>query len=221
MGFLLTPQPKPDMVSTMKRSSSTFSSVLSSVKKNIVRAGFEASVLESSADSVSIVAHSRKLAGKFLQVLNLTEDRPGFVVIEIFVSNLSTTEKWVDVEVGTEVLPGLILEMMKTAAKELAARALPEKSLAAVSGRIEAMEPKLALRVHELHRLEDQLKEAAEGTPAHRRILARMGRVEDACLRSEMGISRLALRYFRGAIAPIDPFFFDALARVKWGATGK
>ncbi len=177
--------------------------------------------MESSADSVSIAAHSARLSGKFLQILNLTEDRPGFVVIEIFVSNLSTTEKWVDVEVGTEVLPGLIFDIMKMASKELSAKALSEKSLNAVSGRIGTMEPKLAMRVHDLHRLEDQLKESVEGTPAHRRILARMGKVEDACLRSEMEISRLALRYFRGAIAPIDPFFFDALMRVKWGAAKK
>jgi|GEM_PF-4988385 len=205
----------------MKKSSSTLSGILPSLQKQIASAGFRVSPVSKTRDSASFALQALKAKRNFFQIVNLTEDRPGFVVVEIFVSNLSTTEKWVDLEVGVEVLREFLAQVMALSGKELSRGALPEKTIEAISAKIEAIEPKLALRVHELHHLEDELKEAAPGSKAAAGILSKMARVEDACIRSEMEISALALRYFTQKVEAIDPFFFEALARVSWaGAKG-
>jgi hypothetical protein len=204
----------------MKRKASSLTQVLSVVEKAITRAGFRCSLIEKSKDAASFAIHSAKQKNRFFQVLNLTEDRSGFIVVEIFVSNLSTTEKWVDVEVGTEVLSEFIEQVMALSAKELARGPLNEKAVKGISGQIESREPKLAMLVHELHHLEDELKNLPEGSKAKDKILAKMAKVEDSCIRYEVEISCLALRYFTHQVEAIDPFFYEALARVNWSSKG-
>ncbi|NDG83591.1 MAG: hypothetical protein EBX52_00965 [Proteobacteria bacterium] len=202
----------------MKKSSRSLSGILPSIQKQIAAAGFRVSPVSKAKDSASFALQALKSKRNFFQMVNLTEDRPGFVVVEIFVSNLSTTEKWVDLEVGIEELGEFLAQVMALSSKELSRGSLAEEAIEAISGKIEAIEPKLALGVHELHHLEDELKEAAPGSKTATGILKKMAKVEDACIRSEMEISCLALRYFTQKVEAIDPFFFDALSRVNWSA---
>jgi hypothetical protein len=204
----------------MKRKATSLSKVLPVIEKAIIRAGFRCSMIEKSKDTASFAIHSAKQKNRFFQILNLTEDRSGFMVVEIFVSNLSTTEKWVDVEVGTEILPEFIEQVMTLSAKELARGPMAEKAVKGISGQIESREPKLAMLVHELHHLEDELKDLPEGSKAKEKVLAKMAKVEDSCIRYEVEISCLALRYFTHQVEAIDPFFYEALARVSWGSKG-
>ena len=201
----------------MKKSINSLKKVLPSIEKAIVKTGFKVSKIAAAKDSASFALQGVKQDKLFFQILTLTEERPGFAIVEIFVSNLSVTEKWVDIEVSLDVLTDLITEMMKAATKELNQSVTVEK-LDSIAKKIEMLEPKLDASIHELHHCEDLLMSDKLDAKARTKVEAKLAKVEATCLKNEMEISRLAFRYFTNLMDSIEPFFFNALMTVKWAS---
>jgi hypothetical protein len=187
------------------------------LEKNLTKTGFKISKINATKDSASFAVQGLRFEKQFFQILTLTEESPGFAIVEIFVSNLSTTEKWVDIEVSLEVLPGFLMQMLKTAGEELN-REVPLKQLEKVSKQIASIEPKLAKSIHELHRTEDALESPKLNGKQRLSLEKKLGKIEGDCFKQEMEISKLAFRYFTNLIDSIEPFFFNALMTVKWSA---
>ena len=191
--------------------------LLPSLEKNLAKTGFKISKINATRDSASFAVQGMKHEKPFFQILTLTEESPGFAIVEMFVSNLSTTEKWVDLEVSIDVLPDFLIQMLKIAGEELN-REIPLKQLEKVSKQITALEPKLAKVIQELHKTEDALESPKLDEKKRQALQAKLGKIEVECLNHEMEISKLAFRYFTNLIESIEPFFFNALLTVKWSS---
>jgi hypothetical protein len=200
----------------MKKPTQTLLKSLPSVEKLLTKGGYRASLIEKSKTSVAYALQGLKFKKTFFQVLTLTEERPGFVIVEIHVSNLSVTEKWVDVEVSLEFLPEFLTNLLTLAGKELSGAKLSGEKLEVLAEKIGKMEPELANSVRELHETEEHLAAAGSDSKLRIKLETRLGKIENNCLKSEMAISSLALRYFTNKIESIDPYFYQALTTINW-----
>ena len=200
----------------MKKPLPTLFGTLPAIEKSLTKSGFKVSLIQKNNESASYAVQGTEFKKNYFQVLKLVQNRPDFAIVEIFVSNLSITEKWSDIEISVDILPEYLSSMMKIAAEELSKTIATDEKLEAIVSQIEDKEPKLAELIKQLHNLEDHLEPKHIDQATRKKFEAQLAKVEASCLKHEMEISRLAFRYFTNTIDPVDAFFYDALLSANW-----
>ena len=200
----------------MKNSSPTLSQILPVIEKTLAKSGFQLSPIQIDGESASYAILGLDFKKTYVQVVTLVQNRPDFAIVEIFVSNLSITEKWSDIEISIDILPAYLKNMLAITAGELSKSITTDQKLEAIVIQIEEQEPKLAQLIKQLHNLEDHLEPKHLDSATRKKFEAQLAKVESACLKHEMDISKLAFRYFTNTIDPVDPFFFNALLTANW-----
>ena len=200
----------------MKNSSPTLNQILPTIEKTLAKSGFQLSPIQIDADSASYAILGLNFKKTYVQVVTLVQNRPDFAIVEIFVSNLSITEKWSDIEISIDILPAYLKSMLAITAGELSKSITTDQKLEAIVIQIEEQEPKLVQLIKQLHNLEDHLEPKHLDSATRKKFEAQLAKVESSCLKHEMEISKLAFRYFTNTIDPVDPFFFNALFSANW-----
>ncbi len=195
----------------MKNSSPTLTQVLPAIEKTLAKSAFQVSLIQKTGESASYAVQALNLKKSYFQVISIEQNREDFAIVEIFVSNMSITEKWSDIEISIDILPAYLHNMMQVAAQELAKTVNTDQKLEAIVSQIEEKEPKLAQLIKQLHNLEDHLEPKHIDAKTRKKFESQLAKVEASCLKHEMEISRLAFRYFTNTIDPVDPFFAQAL----------
>ena len=205
----------------MKKKAIPFARQLPALEKSLAKAGFKVSVIEKSKDFVSYLAQGLNFKHNFIQVVSITLKNAEFAVVELFVSNLTVTEKWAEIDISIDVLSDYLTHMLSLSAKELSKVVKGDKELDGIVDQIDKKEPQLALWVKDLHHLEDEYL-AKKGSPAQvAKLQTKLAQLENKCLKEEIEISRLSFRYFTNTLDPVDSFFYDALFTTNWAEKKK
>jgi hypothetical protein len=178
--------------------------------------GFQISLIEMSDHSASYLAQGLLFQKKFVQVISVTKRNDEFAIVEIFVSNLSVTEKWAEIEISVDVLGEYLKQMLFVSGQELSKTITGEEKFAEIVNAIDEKEPKLAAHIHELHEAEALYESKHTDAKLKKKIEGKLAKLEEDCLKEEIDISRLSFRYFTNSLDEIDPFFYQALFGVKW-----
>ncbi|MBC7397381.1 MAG: hypothetical protein H7333_08055, partial [Bdellovibrionales bacterium] len=170
----------------MKNSSPTLIQILPAIEKVFAKSGFQVSSIQKTPDSASYAVQGLNFKKTYFQVISIEQNRDDFAIVEIFVSNLSVTEKWSDIEISIDILPQYLQSMLHIAGQELSKSVTTDQKLEAIVSAIEDKEPKLASLIKQLHNLEDHLEPKHLDTATRKKFEGQLAKVESSCLKHEM-----------------------------------
>ena len=181
------------------------------IKKN-----FKLSLIEESAHGASYSLIPHNSPKKFVQVLSFQMKADGFVNIQIFVSNLSATEMWAEIDIDFEFVNVYLKKMISISNQELAKSIKSDAQFEALMIQIEKSESKQSSLLEKLSAIEVQLDATKTPEAKQTKLAKEWSKLEETCLNEEIHTSELTFRYFVNTLEEIDPFFYSRLFSVEW-----
>lgn len=183
---------------------------MESVSKTSIGKGFQYSLIDHSKDSVSFLITSRDAKKKFVQIISMVLNQDDFVSIEIFVSNLSVTEPWAELQINLDYAAEYLAEMLAIVKQELSKSLTTDAQFDATLKQIDKNEMAREKMIEKLSQVEKKVLSAKDAA-AEKKFSKELLNVENACIHSETEVSKLTYRYFVNAMDEVDPFFFGLL----------
>jgi hypothetical protein len=197
----------------MKKSKSSKSkgASLSAIVKNLNTQGFTLSLIEESAHHAAYFAIPKAAKKNFVQIISLEVENDGFVSVEIFVSNLSITEIWAEIQISADSVGQYLNAMLKVAKEEIGKEVKNEAQFEKILKEIDRHEKKRDSSIDKLFSIEDQITAKATADAKLPKLLKDLAKVEEDCINEEIEVSKLSYRYLVNTLDEVDPFFFAML----------
>ena len=187
-------------------------SVVEALAKKPVGKNFQFAIIDESKDSASYLVTPRKSSKNFVHMVSMNLNKDGFVSVELFVSNLSVTEVYADIQLDISYVGKYLGEMLAVTKTELSKSLSSDSQFTALLKQIDKGEKNCEALITKLEATEKKITVVKKDTKA---VVAKLNKdlmkLEEQCIQQEIEVSQMIYRYFVNALDDVDPFFFQML----------
>jgi hypothetical protein len=205
----------------MKKSKASLGTLIQSVAKSTVGKKYHFTQIEESKGATAFFVVPKAAKKNFAQIISLVLNSDGFVSIEMFVTNLSVTELWAEIQLSNDVVPEYLVEMLKISDEELSKSLKTDAQYEGVLKLIDKHEGKRESLIVKLSALEKKIAGTKVSDSKIVQLSDQLYKVEEDCVNEEINISQLSYRYFVNSLDEIDPFFFSKMTELAWSKKKK